>query len=491
VIETLDAAQPDLHLAELAYHFFEASFADGDAAKAVDYARRAGDRARKLLAYEDAAGHYERALQALDLKGPGDPVVRGELLLALAEAQRGTGERDRAKAACLRAADLARQFGAPELLARAALGYGRSGLLAIEVGTFDEPLVRLLEEALEVLGEQDSALRATVLANLAMTLYWSMSRERRRSLSGQAVDMARRVDDPATLAAALVSMHWALWGPESAPEQLAIAREIVQLSERVGDVELGLQGRAWRISTLLELGDVTAANAEITAYTRRVKDLRHPRYLSFAAVWRIMRALLEGRFDQAQDLISEGLAASQARVDEALMQTLGVQAFVLYGETGRLEELEPTITGFVERYTAIPGWRCVLANLHARVGRRAAAQQEFERAAANDFQDLPEDLTWFFVVILLSETCAVLGDAKPAALLYEHLLPYAHRYVVLSAAVCLDSASRYLGLLAGTMGRWEEATRHLKTAIAMNGRIGARPWLATPTPDPAARAFLP
>jgi hypothetical protein len=134
----------------------------------------------------------------------------------------------------------------------------------------------LLEEALVVLDEGDSALRATVQANLAMTLYWSMSRERRRSLSRQAVEMARRVNDPATLAVALASMHWALWGPESAPEQLSIAREIVQLSERVGDVEMGLQGRAWKISTLLELGDVTVATAEIAAYTRRVEELQHP-----------------------------------------------------------------------------------------------------------------------------------------------------------------------------------------------------------------------
>jgi len=69
--------------------------------------------------------------------------------------------------------------------------------------------------------------------------------------------------------------------------------------------------------------------------------------------------------------------------------------------------------------------------------------------AANDFRALPEDLTWFFVVSLLSETCAFLGDAARAAILYELLLPFARRHVVLSAAVCLGSASRYLGLSWG------------------------------------------
>src|SRR5439155_23959289 len=85
VIESLHAAELEPHVAALAYHFFEASLADGDVGKAIDYARRAGDWARKLLAYEDAANHYERALQALDLKGAGDLVLRGNLLLDLAE----------------------------------------------------------------------------------------------------------------------------------------------------------------------------------------------------------------------------------------------------------------------------------------------------------------------------------------------------------------------------------------------------------------------
>ena len=53
---------------------------EGNAVKAAHYARRAGDRARTLLAYEAAASHYERALQALDMKGPGDPMLRGKSL---------------------------------------------------------------------------------------------------------------------------------------------------------------------------------------------------------------------------------------------------------------------------------------------------------------------------------------------------------------------------------------------------------------------------
>ena len=54
------------HLAELAHHFTQAAPL-GDAAPAVEFSIRAGDRAAGLLAYEDAARHYARALRLLPM----------------------------------------------------------------------------------------------------------------------------------------------------------------------------------------------------------------------------------------------------------------------------------------------------------------------------------------------------------------------------------------------------------------------------------------
>jgi tetratricopeptide (TPR) repeat protein/KaiC/GvpD/RAD55 family RecA-like ATPase len=58
-----DHAQPPL--ADLAFHFFHAASPEV-AAKAVDYASRAGDRAADALAYEEAARFYDMALQAIE-----------------------------------------------------------------------------------------------------------------------------------------------------------------------------------------------------------------------------------------------------------------------------------------------------------------------------------------------------------------------------------------------------------------------------------------
>ena len=65
-LETLYRSDPEPHLAELAHHFVQAA-PGGDVERAVVYARRAGERAMALLAFEDAAAHVELALQVVDL----------------------------------------------------------------------------------------------------------------------------------------------------------------------------------------------------------------------------------------------------------------------------------------------------------------------------------------------------------------------------------------------------------------------------------------
>jgi len=64
-------------------------------------------------------------------------------------------------------------------------------------------------------------------------------------------------------------------------------------------------------------------------------------------------------------------------------------------------------------------------------------------------------------------------------MLYDMLLPYARLTVVLgNATVCLGATSRFLGQLAVTMARWEDAEAHFGHALGLNGQMAATPWLA-------------
>jgi hypothetical protein len=59
------------------------------------------------------------------------------------------------------------------------------------------------------------------------------------------------------------------------------------------------------------------------------------------------------------------------------------------------------------------------------------------------------------------------------------MLPYAGRNVVIVEGwASFGSADRPLGLLATTMGLWEDAETHFEAALDLNARLAARPWLA-------------
>ncbi len=311
-LEALYAAEPGPHLAELAHHLVEAApGSEKTAARAVQMATLAGRRSLEVLAWEDAAGLFERALAALDLaERPGSAQQRRELLLAVGEARMAASDVPAARTAYQQAGELARRTGSPEVLAQAGLGLG----LEITSGIVNPVQVGLLEEALATLDEADSPLRARVLAGLARALVSSPQVERRLALSEDAVRMARRLGDPATLAAALFGRHLAIWGSEQAEvtgERLSLATEAVGLAEQIGDRAMALRGRGLRRIDLLELGDLAGYDADLAAAERAAAELGQLRYRWQLPLAHATRALLAGRFAQAEELIERGLAAGR------------------------------------------------------------------------------------------------------------------------------------------------------------------------------------
>jgi class 3 adenylate cyclase len=406
------------------------------------------------------------------------------LLLALGEAERRAGESARAGDTFQRAAEAARRLGAPEAIARAALGFGH-GFMPSAAGIIDEYLVGLLEEALGLLGPEDSVLRARVLGRLVRELTWSPDRERREAFGRAAVDMARRLGDPATLAYVLYARHFALWAPENLAERLEVASEIVRLAEATGDREMSLEGHDLRLIDLLEQGDIRAVDEELAAYSRLAEELRQPKYLWYETICRAMRAFLQGRFVLAEELAQEALARGHRVQAAEVASSVGSVIYLLRMEQGRLAEMEEAIRGFAARYPSMPAFRTPLAFLYCDLGREAEARQEFDDLARDDFAGLPTDQTWLLAVAHLSEVCARLGDAARARTLHRLLAPYAERNIA-RMPICLGSAARHLGLLAATLGRFDEAGAHFENALRMNETMGALPWVAHTQHDFAA-----
>jgi class 3 adenylate cyclase/tetratricopeptide (TPR) repeat protein len=470
-LEGLAPAERGLHLAELAHHYFEAATASDVLQKAIDYATQAGLRSTEQLAYEEAAAHYERAVRALALKGTDEP-RRCELLLDLGDSRFNAGEFRLGRESFRQAADLAEQLGLADELGRAAVGFG--GHVYFDVGVIDPVLNSLLERALTVLGEKDSALRARVMGRLAEALAISPQRERAADLAEQAVEMARRVGDKAVLAEVLVRTVWAWASPDNVDEQLATAREIIELAKEAGAMRTLSGGYGWQRGASFERGDVEAADRALEAFSWLAGQIREPYNLWIAAMFEAARAFLDKPLSELEPLVWRALEVGQATQNPSAVQLFCVQILYVRVFQGRAAEVRAGCEGFAAFSPQIPGVRCALAWVYGELGHDDNARREFERLAVNDFGDLPRDVFWLGCLELLADVCAHLGDQRRAARLYEVLAPYADHYVVISEwSVPRGSAQRALGVLAATMSRFEQAAAHFEAALEREAETGS------------------
>ena len=468
-LETLTGDDPGPQLAELAYHFFHAA-PGGDVDKAIHYAVEAGRRASAVVAHEEAAAHYERALQALDLKPSDDPALRCELLLSLAEAHANIPAIDRAREVSLQAAEIARSLGAWDKLGLAAIRMGWE--FAPDIG-FDEVRMRHLEEALAALDPGDTALRVRLLARLAHGLAF-LDAERGVSYADQAVAEARESGDPTALVYALNAKQWSP-GTEAddVAQRLALSKEIGEVAQKAGLAEFAAQSHWTRAYGLLERGDAAAAKHELEVYHRVVKELRNPTFLWQGAALRGLWAILEGRFEEGERAADEAFAHSKRFGHDIGAQIHAIQISRVRAEQGRLAELIPVLESIIQA-NPNPAWRSRIVQIYAELGREEDTRRVFEEMAATDFTDVQRDLLWNITMTYLAEGAAFLRDTRRCEQIYEMLLPQAAQNVMVSFAACNGPVARYLGLLAAALGRFDDAERHFEDALAMDRHLGAR-----------------
>ena len=484
-LEALYQRDLDPHLAELAHHFFQAAPC-GDAGRAVSYARRAGQRAIALLAYEEAARLFRMGLAAV---GPGqspeDDRVRWRLLLSRGDALSWMRERPAAKEELRRAAAIARRYEMAEELGQAALAYTGRGMH--ERGTGDRHVITLLEDARAMLAAKEGTgpVYVRVLARLAAALCDQPERGPREALSWEAVALARRLNDPSTLAYTLADRGAALYGPDNPAERLAIAEELRTVARAVQDKELELRGEDDRAMVLLETGRIAEYREAIGALQRLAAEMRAPWAGGLAAARQANLALLEGRFADAEALAESRLQADISAEPWDGVVVSRVQLSTLRSEDGRLAEMEPVLRHAAEEFPTRPLFRCLLAHLLAELGEEAQARSVFEQLAKEGFALIPVNNDLLLSLGRLAEVTWFLRDAARGATLRDPLLPY-RGLVVDTVETSLGAVDRYLGLAAMTAGDLQTAERHLRDALALNTRIGAQPWAARTQADLAS-----
>ena len=241
------------------------------------------------------------------------------------------------------------------------------GVGGFEVDVFDLEQGRSLEDALRLLPDSDSALRAAVLARLSIASAAIASPDERASLADQAADMARRVGDTEAEVAALAAFCDARSGPAYVHERIEAAGRMLALAHHHALLEL--LGRRIRLRARLELGDLTGVDADIAAYARVADRLRSPTYSWLVPLWRGMRAVLDGDLD-AGSRYAEEVATLAGK---AQSQNAEMMAWTLRWRIARLAPRHPRrcaswLGRMAEWAENFPGWDCTFALLFAESG---------------------------------------------------------------------------------------------------------------------------
>jgi class 3 adenylate cyclase len=465
--------QSDALLARIAHHRLRA-LPNGDLDGAIDIAYKAAQRANASLAYEDAASWYEQILTVVESQKNARTEDQCKLLLGLAESLHRAGRFRQSKQRFEALINTARESRNGEWFARAVLGLG---LLPTTPGTVDRTMLSLLEEALALLDSSDAALRARLLAQVAESMQWTDPEFRRVAIAHESVAMARRVGDPIALEDCLYRSHVALSGPDTLDERLGISLELLAVAQHTRSVSAGLRAHYLRLRDVLEIGPMDEVQREVDDYVRIVDDFRQ-RHMGIAEAALAMRAMIQGRFDDAEKLALEALNLGQNRRDGLAPQAFAAQMTVIRREQGRIGEIEPIIHGIVTQFPNLILARCGLAFCYSEGGRYEDARFEFERLAASGFSAIGRDVGWLSAHVLLAEVCVSLDDRDRAAVLYKLLAPYPQRNASLDMYVYYGPVALYLGMLATVAKIWDEAEGHFEVALQLSQSMDSRPWFA-------------
>jgi AAA ATPase-like protein len=464
--------------AELARHF-AASAAVTGAEPAVVWARRAAAADEARFAYADAAGHLARARRAIDDAGlslcDADLV---DLVTAEADARLRAGATALAHTLLDTAWEHAAASGDPERMGAVALGLDRIGArFAMPRGD----LVAVLERTREAAAGAGTLIEAQVTAALARQLAHSVARDRPRSqpLANRAVELARGLNDPMTLASCLLAQHDSVWTPGTAPLRVGIAREVALLAERAGDRERQAQGLLLTSTAQLELGS-PAFQATMTEYAYVTEQLHQPRHDYVLQTRRAALALLHGDIDGGDRLSAEAERLGEEVGDSDAGNVRMSQLLEVVRARGDPAALRHTAGLAVEWWVGVPTHaHAVAAGFLARAGDVDGARRELDVMLSLADWRAERSYLWSVFVGELVEAAVAVADHPLCERLLDDLMPLADGCAVNGALVCFMGAHAHrVGRLHAALGQSKPAQDWLQRALGTHVTLGARAWEA-------------
>jgi class 3 adenylate cyclase/DNA-binding SARP family transcriptional activator len=466
---------PDVTL--IAHHAVEGLPA-GAGELAIEASTEAARLAAASFGYEDAAGHWRRAADALASVRPADHDARIDALCELgATCQQADLVQD-AKVAVLEAMDLASSAGRTTDMGRAAALLGRPHLWPNQrYGEVDAEVVAALERTVRGLEATDEAMRARVLGALAVELTYA-TEEQVTAVRVEAEDTARRSGDPAVLANVLLNVADPL-SPSKTDLRMARATEVIALvAEHDLPAHIELVARFHLSVASWELADFPAALRSLDACRALAERTGGGSVRAQLAFFHAATATALGRYDEALRLGTQGseLYRRTRRYDAEIIE-LALFASIAADRGGLEQSLEQLDTANAEspNYDRLSAEFSSWLLLEAGQPERAASVV----ASIDPTVPLGDDYTKLCGTAFALHVRAELGDVAAVAELAGQLAPYRGRWSQAGTGGCSGGlVDLALARAAAAMGDTDRARADFETAVAGHERLGTPAWLA-------------
>jgi DNA-binding CsgD family transcriptional regulator len=426
-----------------------------------------------MFAYEDAAGYARLALESAR-RMAADDVALAQLHIRLAEALFHATLFRESAAECRAAFDLAERAGRSDLMARAALViHGVNDPFTMSI------VPDMCERALATLPSDEHVTRARLQAQLAVGAAEAEGGSRPAELAATALAEAEQSGDSVAIIEAVAARHLSISTPQSVRERLELGRRAIELAGSVRRPVAAMWGHLWRADAALQLGNIAEADRERAEIEHVATSLRSPlaqwHTHRYAALW----AAVVGDFDTARSE-NEAARALGQRVGDQPMTMMSypfeVHLAVLRGDPG---EIGPGLEQALAHAPPMPLIGLTWPVVHTLRGDPDRARAEFEQ-----YRELPATfpvgVRWAGTITMCGLAAVLVDDADVAGAVHRLLEPLTTYYSG-DGSGAVFSIGSMAGLAADTARvarRFDEAVRLYATSVAMNTRIGARPFAA-------------
>ncbi|MFN8104271.1 MAG: BTAD domain-containing putative transcriptional regulator [Acidimicrobiia bacterium] len=451
---------------EVAHHLLAAAEDNSDVGPGVYASLGAAATAVQRFAYDDAVTVLQTAWDTLGSQTSPDAHLVCRVAVALADALRRSGTYEERATLLEDAWRHAAVTGDAELAAE----------VVIEgcAGTVD-PAAAWITRAEATVDRLDETSPRRVLLTALLSYAWSSEPgDRARRMAEWALARAPALE-PSERRAVMEFAFLAVLASSPIERVVDLARTGLAAARVGGSVFELIEALSVVRIAYLASGDIAASDEVAREYEDRVRMVRAPRFMAGVEQRRGMRALLAGRFVEAE---AHGAEAVSLQPLPEFVEGYAAQIFALRLEQGRLGEVRDAVESFAAADQR-PAWTIGYSTLLAELGELDAAAEVLRPFVESGFDNVSHDELFFLGLTVAANTAVRVGDRDAALVLYDLLAPHGSRVVVAAqGALCWGSIQRFLGPLSALLGDSERASMHFEAAMSVHERLGARPFLA-------------